>query len=252
MGALGRLTLVISPSATPPIKNLITWRFLDKCSTMGLNLPLDNEDILILTRLSMEYGFSVKGEVRDVASFVSMCEGAICGFLRRLNYEPPGLAKGNGCFRLSIPPLEPLSTVLGFLLALPSFKLLGRKVVYELYSDSWQRLKDLLLYLKARGLNVNVYTSIDVKDKVPPFDRVVKRGSIIEPIKADLTSGGVGIRSYLDIIRSIAGDLNEVPLRAIVDLGIPMDVVNRLIAYGLASLGVSDDTIVLRINATSP
>ncbi|ABW02396.1 hypothetical protein [Caldivirga maquilingensis] len=247
--SIGQLNLLVLPSTVPIIKGMVTWRYGSNCSIMGLNLPLNDEDELVITRLAMEYGFIIKpSNVSNVGNFISECEGLICPALRLIDTQPPGLLKGP-CFTIPIPPLEPVSTILGLLIALPVMRIIGKEIIYEVYSDRWFRLKDLLLYLKLRGISINVYTTIAPEgNQVSPFDHVFQgKGKLNIRIPVEWSRGSEG--DYIPLsIKELMGGSREIPLRALLDSGIPISEVNKLIMAGAAYLDVSDGVTVLRLS----
>jgi hypothetical protein len=244
----GQLNLFILPSSQPITRGIVTWRYSPRCSPMGINLPLEDEDRLIITRLALEYGFMVKSSnLSDVGNFISGCEGLICQALRTVDVEPPGTLNGE-CFTVTIPPIEPTSTILGLTLALPLTRVMRGPVVYEVFSDRWFRLKDLLLYLKLRGANLNIYTTHNANEDVSLFNRVFKgKGRLSIEVPISNSNGRHLIERIAGRIRELAGG-DEVPLRALVDLGVPINDVNRLIMFGAAHLEVSNGVLVLRLN----
>ncbi len=245
--SVGQLNLLVLPSIAPIVKGMVTWRYSPNCSLMGLNLPLNDEDKLVIVRLAMEYGIVINpNNVSNVGNLISECEGLICPALRLIDVQPPGLLKGE-CFTIPIPPVEPISTILGLLAALPIVRMMGRGIIYEVYSDRWFKFKDLLLYLKLRGININIYTTIlPESTQVPPFDRVF-RG------KGKLNISIPMMQKYEDNhvptnIRGLMGNSNEIPLRALLDSGIPINEVNKLIMTGLAYLDVNNGVTVLKLS----
>ncbi|WP_291767816.1 hypothetical protein [Caldivirga sp. UBA161] len=247
-GSIGQLNLLVLPSAAPIVKGMVTWRYNSSCSLMGLNLPLNDEDELIIIRLAMEYGFMIKpSNISNVGNFISECEGLICSALRLIDTQPPGLLKG-ACFTVPIPPLEPISTILGLLIALPIMRIIGKGVTYEVYSDRWFRFKDLLLYLKLRGVNMNVYTTAAPEEaQAPPFDHVFQgkgKLNIRIPVGQNQERD-----NYIPVsIKELIGNSNEIPLRALLDSGIPISEVNKLIMTGVAYLDVSNGITVLKLS----
>lgn len=242
-----QLNLFVLPSAAPIIKGMVTWRHSANCNLMGIDLPLEDEDKLIVARLAMEYGFIVKlDHINNVGNFISECEGLVCAALRLINVEPPGLLRGT-CFTIPIPPMEPASTILGLLLALPILRLMGRRIIYEVFSDRWFRFKDLLLYLKLRGLSMNIYTTSPELINAFIFDRVVKRRGKLNFGIPEQRRGELAVASIADRVSKLIGGY-EAPLRALVDLGVPISEINELIMYGIASLDMSNGIIVFRIN----
>jgi hypothetical protein len=245
----GQLNLFILPSSQPITRGIVTWRYSPRCSLMGVNLPLEDEDKLIITRLALEYGFMVKSSsLGDISNFISGCEGLVCQALRVVDVEPPGTLNSE-CFTVPIPPIEPTSTILGLTLALPLTRVMRWPVVYEVFSDRWFRLNDLLLYLKLRGVNLNIYTTHNVNNEdTSIFNRVFKgKGRLSIEVPISNNNGKHLIERIAGRIRELAGG-DEVPLRALVDLGVPINDVNRLIMFGAAHLEVSNGVLVLRLN----
>lgn len=247
--SIGQLNLLVLPSTAPIIKGMVTWRYGSSCSIMGLNLPLNDEDELVMIRLAIEYGFIIKpSNISNVGNFISECEGLICPALRLIDAQPPGLLKGQ-CFTVLIPPLEPVSTILGLLIALPIMRIMGKEIIYEVYSDKWFRLKDLLLYFKLRGISINVYTTIAPEgSQIPPFDHVFQGKGKLN-IRIPVERNRKNEDDYIPpSIKELMGDNREIPLRALLDSGIPISEVNKLIMIGVAYLEVSNGVTVLRLS----
>lgn len=247
--SIGQLNLLILPSTAPIVKGMVTWRYSPNCSLLGLNLPLSDEDKLVMVRLAMEYGFMIKANnINNVGNFISECEGLVCSALRLIDAQPPGLLNGT-CFTVPVPPLEPVSTILGLLIALPIMRLVDKGITYEVYSDRWFRFKDLLLYLKLRGININVYTTIVPEGaQTPPFDHVFQSKGKLN-VKIPMEHYEYAESDYIPVnIKELMSNSSEIPLRALIDSGVPISEVNKLIMTGAAYLEISNGVTILRLN----
>ena len=240
----GLLILVKVPSALPVNKKVASWRLGRRCQVLGIDLPLMGEDLLVAHRVLGLFNVVVEGELSTVGSIASRCISPnwVCRMLRSIEYWPLGEVNGSECYTVPIPPIEPASTILGFTTIIPLTRILGLGLIYEVYSDQWAHLIDLLLYLKLRGVKLAVYTSNVGNVPRHVFDKVVERGRGIFEVPQAVE--GPSVEELEKLV--FDGFEDYVPLRAVVDSGIDIDAVNKLIIYNRARLSLMDGNIVLR------
>ena len=262
---MGSLVLVIGlPDIDPGLRKLITWRPIEKCRETGLDVELNSYAKLVIQRLNQFFGYELG--LITVSTLYELCEFvipqvlSISGISKEFDFE---LLHDDecDCIRVNIPCIEPYSTYLGLVLVASLVdKVKDKEVTIEIYSDYWNKLLDILQFLKiiTKNINIVIYSNIFDYSCYYVFDNIYIKQNILvhgssrafDDVKVFTIENGVfkGLRSLKEV-KKVKLEIPKIEISYEIDDDIKHLITTLAFMNGFAALqtlinqGIEPETI---------